>query len=59
MATQKGKKPLHRKPGDWKTIAAGRRNKPVELVNGRGASGFVTVGEVGSAAYRRMKAKHG
>ena len=46
-----------RKPGDWITIERGRRNKERFHVTSRGLSNVPMVGEVGSAAYRRLIAK--
>jgi hypothetical protein len=42
-----------RKPGDWKTVAAGRARIQRDLMNGRGVSNVPSMTEVGSAAYRR------
>lgn len=46
-----------RKPGDWKSVAAGRAHKPRELRTGRGVSNIPNPTDVGSAAYRRLLAK--
>lgn len=46
-----------RKVGDWKSVAAGRNNKPRELRNGRGLSNIPNPSETGSAAYRRSQAR--
>jgi len=51
-----GKKPLGRKPGDWKTIAAGRERAVREIRTTRGLTNVPNVRDVGSAAYRRLMA---
>lgn len=47
-----------RKKGDWVPIAAGRersmREGKREIINGRGVSNVPVIGQVGSAAYRRL-----
>lgn len=48
-----------RKAGDWRAVAAGRAHKPRELRAGKGLSNIPNLGEVGSAAYRRLLAKIG
>lgn len=45
-----------RSKGMWVAIAAGRARIPRDLVNGHGLSNVPKVGEVGSAAYRRLMA---
>jgi len=51
-----GKKPLGRKPGDWKTIAAARERIVREIRTTRGVTNIPNVRDVGSAAYRRLLA---
>jgi hypothetical protein len=46
-----------RKPGDWKSVAAGRAAVPRIAVRGRGLSNIPAIGETGSAAYRRLTDK--
>lgn len=46
-----------RKPGDWKAIAAGRQRIQRDIINGRGLSNIPKMGDVGSAAYRRLLAQ--
>lgn len=46
-----------RKPGDWKAVAAGRMKTQREMLRGHGLSNIPQVGEVGSAAYRRLLAR--
>ena len=43
-----------RKHGDWVAVASMRTRTPKELINGRGLSNIPKIGEVGSAAYRRL-----
>lgn len=47
----------HRKRGDWEALAKGRANVPRVLINHHGNTGIPTLGDVGSAAYRRLLAK--
>lgn len=47
----------HRKPGDWKNIAAQRSRVEKHERTGRGLSNVPKMNETGSAAYRRMMAK--
>lgn len=55
MAEKKHGKGKGRKTGDWKAIEQGRaRNKNRFLVTSRGLSNVPVVGEIGSAAYRRL-----
>jgi hypothetical protein len=51
-----GKKPLGRKPGDWKTIAAARERVAREIRTTRGVTNIPSVRDIGSAAYRRLMA---
>ncbi len=46
-----------RKRGDWEAIARGRANVDRVLVNHSGNTGIPAIGEVGSAAYRRLLRK--
>lgn len=48
------KKRMTRKPGEWKNIAKGRSNAKRDLVTNPGARQVPRVGDVGSAAYRRL-----
>jgi hypothetical protein len=60
MAQAKGKSNgKGRRKGDWITIAASRARIPRDLVNGHGLSNIPVMGQVGSAAYRRLVAKRG
>lgn len=52
---QKGRAP--RKKGDWIILAKGRSHAARELVTNPGANQRPRVGDVGSAAYRRLMAK--
>lgn len=45
-----------RKVGDWVNIAAGRKNKGLEVVH-RSNRDMPGIGDVGSAAYRRLQGK--
>lgn len=47
----------HRKPGDWRGVAAGRAAVPRIAVRGHGLSNVPAMGETGSAAYRRLAEK--
>jgi len=44
----------NRKKGDWETIARSRVRVPRDIVNGHGLSNIPKIGDVGSAAYRRL-----
>jgi hypothetical protein len=46
-----------RKPGDWKNLAASRAQVPRIPSKGHGLSNIPSMGETGSAAYRRMADK--
>lgn len=46
-----------RKPGDWKGVAAGRAQTPRIQERGKGLSNIPSMGETGSAAYRRLMDK--
>lgn len=46
-----------RKTGDWKAVATGRNNKPRFLPGPRGLTNIPNLGDVGSAAYRRLMKK--
>lgn len=46
-----------RKPGDWKSVAAGRAAVPRIMVKGHGLSNIPGMNETGSAAYRRLADK--
>lgn len=48
----------NRKTGDWVNIAKGRQNRDREIVN-RGDRDMPNMGDVGSAAYRRLMKKGG
>lgn len=52
----------HRKPGQWREVAASRNGQKRETRTGRGLTNIPSPGETGSAAYRRLlasKAKGG
>jgi hypothetical protein len=46
-----------RKPGDWKSLAAGRAQIPRIASKGRGLTNIPGMNETGSAAYRRLADK--
>ena len=54
---QKGRAP--RKKGEWVLISKGRSHAHRELVTNPGTNQRPRVGDVGSAAYRRLKARNG
>jgi len=54
QSTGSGKR---RKRGDWVSIASGRSHTPRDLINGHGLSNIPKIGDVGSAAYRRLVVK--
>lgn len=59
MATSgKAAKGKGRNKGDWKAIATGRGRVARDLMHGTGLTNIPKVGEVGSAAYRRLQAGH-
>lgn len=46
-----------RKPGAWREIAHSRAQVPRIMARSHGLSNVPPLGETGSAAYRRLKAK--
>jgi len=56
MASKGGKK---RQPGQWQAIAKRRQGIPRMVPTSRGLSNVPVIGQVGSAAYRRLVAKRG
>lgn len=57
--TQKQKGRAPRKKGEWVLIAKGRSHAKRDVVSNPGTNQRPRIGEVGSAAYRRLKAKTG
>ena len=59
MSEQKQSKKVKNRNRNWEAIARGRAHLTRDLRTTRGVTNIPKIGEVGSAAYRRMQAKNG